>query len=195
MPVDRPWDLQKEYHHLPLPSREEFLEGRQRRFGRTNPELMRVPFWEHMVATQRTPYFLREGFGDEEIWYSPEYDQKRSAIWSFQRIGMTTTWHKERFLISIGGFHEDGSSPDFLIYNDVVVRDLLGNVWIYGYPPDVFPPTDFHTATFLNGDWDSPLPTEVDHLTGGIIIIGCLGYPADREFGRTPVYRLDLNEM
>ncbi len=45
------------------------------------------------------------------------------------------------------------------------------------YPKDVFPPTDFQTAT-LCGD--------------GIYVIGCLGYPEQRRKAFTPVYRLTL---
>jgi hypothetical protein len=41
----------------------------------------------------------------------------------------------------------------------------------------VFPPTDFHTASLVDG-----------HL----VLIGCLGYPAERVPGFTPVYRLSL---
>ncbi len=43
------------------------------------------------------------------------------------------------------------------------------------YPYEVFPPTDFHTATL------------VDDF---IYIIGSLGYPEDRKDSEAPVYRL-----
>ncbi len=80
-------------------------------------------------------------------------------------------------MICIAGEHEDHYDPDFCIYNDVVVLDLDGSVSIYGYPKDVFPPTDFHSATLL-GD--------------RVIIIGRLGYMGDRHPGTTPVFALDL---
>ncbi|MCY6492760.1 hypothetical protein [Leptolyngbya sp. GGD] len=63
-------------------------------------------------------------------------------------------------------------------YNDVVVYDGQGNLQIYGYPTTVFPPTDFHTATWVAG-W--------------IYIIGNLGYLGDRTIGETPVYRLNCS--
>ncbi|CAN5677929.1 hypothetical protein BH11ARM2_BH11ARM2_20940 [soil metagenome] len=72
-----------------------------------------------------------------------------------------------------------------MIYNDVIVRDMRGGVWIYGYPKEVFPPTDFHTATmFGDGSYEDV-----------IFVIGGLGYPADREPWRTPVYRLRLSDL
>ena len=74
------------------------------------------------------------------------------------------------------GEHEDWYDPDFCIYNDVVIHDRCGQFEIMGYPEDVFPPTDFHSATF------------VDRF---IYIIGRLGYHGTRRFGTTPVYRLD----
>jgi hypothetical protein len=49
---------------------------------------------------------------------------------------------------------------------------------IFGYPEDVFPPTDFHTATLVDG---------------AIYVIGSLGYQGSRRHGHTPVHRLDVN--
>src|SRR5204863_4051502 len=59
----------------------------------------------------------------------------------------------------------------------VVIHDGHGNFQIYGYPRDVFPPTDFHTATLCRD---------------GIYLVGCLGYMEQRQQGLTPVYRLTL---
>ena len=193
MPIDRPWDSKESPFEYPLPSGEEFLHGQRRRYGQTNPELMRVPFWEYMVRTKREPFFLRETYSYDPEPSSDDFARQQSAIWSFCRIGMTTTHYGDRFRISIGGEHDDWYDPDFLIYNDVVIRDEAGNVWIYGYPKDVFPPTDFHTATLLTSEnWKNRIP---DDLVDGIIIIGGLGYEEDREFWRTPVFRLDLREL
>jgi hypothetical protein len=84
---------------------------------------------------------------------------------------------KDGRFVQIGGEHEDFYDPDFCIYNDVVVHDGKGDFKIYRYPQEVFPPTDFHSATLV-GD--------------SIYIIGCLGYPEQRIEGSTPVYRLKL---
>ena len=80
--------------------------------------------------------------------------------------------------VQIGGEHEDHYDPDFYIYNDLVVHDGKGGFEIYGYPQEVFPPTDFHTATLCDKH---------------IYVIGCLGYPKQRCVGHTPVHRLTLD--
>ena len=79
--------------------------------------------------------------------------------------------------VFIAGEHEDHYDPDFFIYNDVVVVDEDKQVTILGYPESDFPPTDFHTATLVGQD---------------ILLIGNLGYPADRDLDQTQVYRLDV---
>ena len=80
-------------------------------------------------------------------------------------------------MICIAGEHEDYYDPDFCIYNDVVVLGLDGSVEIYGYPKDVFPPTDFHTATLV-GD--------------RVIVIGRLGYMGSDIPARRRCIALDL---
>jgi hypothetical protein len=50
----------------------------------------------------------------------------------------------------------------------------LSKSWVT--PEDVFPPTDFHSATLVNGF---------------IYLVGRLGYHGTREIGTTPVYRLN----
>ncbi len=83
-------------------------------------------------------------------------------------------------VIEIAGEHEDYYDPDFCIYNDVFVHDRKGNCDIYIYPREVFPPTDFHTATLAG-----------EH----IYIIGNLGYLEDRRPGYTQVFRLDIKTL
>jgi hypothetical protein len=82
-------------------------------------------------------------------------------------------------IVEIGGEHEDWYDPDFSIHNDVIVHDGRGGFQIYSYPKELFPPTDFLTATF------------VDNY---IYIIGSLGYDSERQYGSTPVYRLHLDD-
>jgi len=166
-----------------------FEEQRERRFGRANPERMDLEFWEWMVrgaeesrtrdedaeedpdAPVSTPYEACKHFGLDNDF--------SAAVWNFSRMGATRTPHPDGRMVCIGGEHEDYYDPDFCIYNDVVVLDLDGSIAIYGYPRDVFPPTDFHTAT-LDGD--------------RIIVIGCLGYPEERRHDRTPVMALSLSD-
>lgn len=195
MPVLRPWDSNHR-ESLPLPSREEFLAGKRRRFGQTNPELMEVPFWDYMVRTENDPDVFRGiyPFEDESVY------REQWAIWSYRRSGISQTLYRGRYQISIGGGYWDTTEPDYLIYNDVIVRDPSGKVWIYGYPRESFPPTDFHSATLLpRADWNLRMFSEVkgvpENLKDGIVIIGGLGYPEEWEFWRTPVYYLDLDSL
>lgn len=80
-------------------------------------------------------------------------------------------------VICVGGEHEDFYDPDFCIYNDVVVFTPSNQLEIYGYPAEIFPPTDFHTATLV-GD--------------RLFIIGSVGYQNARRPGETPVYAINL---
>jgi hypothetical protein len=117
--------------------------------------------------------------------------------WTFNRLGQSITTLPDGRTIYIGGEHEDSYDPDFHVYNDVIVRDPFAHsdggegITIYGYPRDVFPPTDFHTATLVE---------EVDsggEVTGErwIYVIGGVGYVGDVHQGNTRVYRLDLENF
>lgn len=163
-----------------------FESQQQRRFGTSNPERMSLTFWEWMVRRSEerrlrewtedeqlpvhTPYHLRTFFGQDD-------DYSKGPVWTFDRMGATRTPHPDGRMICIAGEHEDSYDPDFCIYNDVVVLDLDGSVAVYGYPENVFPPTDFHSATLV-GD--------------RVIVIGRLGYMGERRPGVTPVMVLDL---
>ena len=153
-------------------TREMFEAGRERRFGTANPELMRIPFWEAMV---------RSG-GNSPSWVhrelATELPAERRPTWTFYRMGSTETPLPDGRKVHIGGEYEDFYDPDFCIYNDVVVFQPGGEFRIYGYPKDVFPPTDFHTATLV-GDQ--------------IVVIGGLRYVQDRFPGTCTVFTLDTN--
>jgi hypothetical protein len=169
-------------------NRKVFESQQQRRFGTANPERQPLAFWEWMIRASEevrlhdwsdkpepsevghSPTQLREHFGQDG-------DYSKGPIWNFDRMGATRTPHPDGRVICIAGEHEDHYDPDFCIYNDVVVLDLDGSVAIFGYPKDVFPPTDFHSSTLL-GD--------------RIIVIGRLGYMGERHVGKTPVFALDL---
>jgi hypothetical protein len=141
------------------------------RFGKSNPEAMDVPFWREMVRLGWGAYSARRQYQDTD------YDwESRKPVWCFSRFGQSITLLPDGRVIVIAGEHEDYYDPDFYIYNDIVVYDRQGDFQIYGYPKDVFPPTDFHTATLVD-DW--------------IYIIGNIGYQDERIVGKTPVYRLN----
>lgn len=140
------------------------------RFGIRNPEIMKNEFWEAMIRSGIDAYFARSG-NEKNIFAD-------ASIWCYKRFGRTTTMLPDGRIVEIAGEHEDSYDPDFHIYNDVVVFDGKGNFKIYGYPSDVFPPTDFHSATLVENE---------------IYIIGSLGYQDARIPNQTPVYRLDCD--
>lgn len=152
-------------------SSEEYRMHKFPSYGKCNPERMDFPFWMDMIRTGVPTYAPRKKYGD------PAFTE-RGAVWCYDRFGTTLTPLPDGRYVQIAGEHEDHYDPDFFIYNDVVIHDGHGNFQIYGYPKEVFPPTDFHTAT-LCGDF--------------IYIIGCLGYFKQRRTGFTPVYRLAID--
>ncbi len=147
------------------------------RAGLSNPEDLTNAYRVAMVRSVAKAFHARERFGDG--WRTagcPVPGVRRPDIpWCFQRFGQSITLMPDGRRILIAGEHEDGYDPDFWIYNDVTVLHADGRVQIFGYPYDVFEPTDFHTAT-LRGDH--------------IWIVGGLGYAWQRD-GSIPVYRLD----
>lgn len=158
-----------EYESEPQASLDDYIAGKNPRFGIQNPEQMDNPFWLAMVRSGASAYQASEKFADPGA-------SKRPPVWCYQRFGRSTTVLDDGRIIEIAGEHEDSYDPDFCIYNDVTEFKPDGSIRIFGYPKHVFQPTDFHTATRL-GDF--------------ILIIGCLGYPEIRQFGQTPVYRLN----
>jgi hypothetical protein len=149
-----------------------FKAWRSPRFGRANPECMNNPVWEWLVRTRLSAYWANKEFSLSSHGAGP--------CWCFRRFGQSKTRLPDGRFVLIGGEHEDFYDPDFCIYNDVVIRRPDDGTEIYGYPKDIFTPTDYHSATLV-GD--------------RIIIIGSLGYPAQRKPGTTPIYSLDLQSF
>jgi ankyrin repeat protein len=148
-------------------TQEQYVLGKHSRFGSTNPELMEVGFWKAMVRSGCSAWQAKDSFNDGDNWDNP--------MWCYARFGRTITELPDGGIVEIAGEHEDSYDPDFCIYNDVVVYQGDGNFNIWSYPRDVFPPTDFHSATLV-GEY--------------IYIIGSLGYFGERIYNETPVYRL-----
>jgi hypothetical protein len=152
---------------------------------------------------------------ESELEYVKYPDWPSDPVWCFSRFGGTVTKLPDGRCVHIGGEHEDFYDPDFCIYNDVVViatpqlsnlatssipEDGIAddyeipssrfiapeNITIYGYPLDVFPPTDFHTSTYV-----------CDPRSGKefIYIIGGLGYEGSASRDQTDVHRLDLSDF
>jgi hypothetical protein len=159
---------------------------------------MTLAFWEWMIrGTEAAP---NDAEGSSEDWgplmregklkssYGPyrardlfniPLNREDGPIWTFDRMGATRSFLPDGRVICVGGEHEDFYDPDFYIYNDVVVLGPHRRIEIYGYPKEVFPPMDFHTAT-VAGD--------------RIVIVGGLGYVKDRRPGHIPVHEIDLSQ-
>jgi hypothetical protein len=180
-------------------TRELFEQQRHPRFGKSNPERMHVAFWEWMIRGDKTLPVDRAGKlaeiglvmrdGKLKSAYGPyrardlfriPMSREDGPIWTFDRMGATKNQLPDGRLVFIGGEHEDFYDPDFCIYNDVIVFRPDQEIEIYGYPKEIFPPTDFHTATLVGGR---------------IVIVGGLGYKNERVFGYTPTYDLDLSKL
>ncbi len=150
---------------------EDYRKHKSPRYGTRNPERMDNPFWSDMIRLGVSAYSAKTHFHDTGPC------QGSGPVWCNDRFGSSITQLADGRFVQVAGEHEDHYDPDFYIYNDVVVHDGQGGCQIYGYPKEVFPPTDFHTATLVGRS---------------IYVIGCLGYPDQRALGRTPVYRLEL---
>ncbi len=146
-----------------------FLEWRSPRFGDSNPTKIESRVWEWLVRSRLS------GYWSTQKMQGPSASDE-GPTWSFDRFGQSSTELPDGRVIRIAGEHEDFYDPDFCIYNDVVVFMPDDSLEFYCYPRDVFPSTDFHSATLVNDE---------------IVIIGNLGYQEERVRDHTPVYILD----
>lgn len=154
------------------------------RYGTTNPERVTNSLWELSQRHDWSGARLREhlGIAFESCDFGRDFSLSsyREAVpgpfWSWRRFGRTSTRLADGRVIHIGGEHEDCYDVDFCIYNDVVIEHANGRLEFLLYPKDVFPPTDFHSATQV-GDV--------------VILIGSLGYRDLRRIGHTQVLALD----
>ncbi len=148
-----------------------FRSWRNPRRGTLNPENMTNPVWEWLVRSRLSAYHANDMMeGPCSTFVGP--------CWCFDRYGQTSTQLPDGRTVLIGGEHEDYYDPNFFIYNDVVVVGANDQIEILAYPEEALPPTDFHSATLLD-----------DY----IILVGCLGYPKQRNPEATQVLCLDLD--
>ncbi|NIY78782.1 hypothetical protein HCZ23_04805 [Celeribacter sp. HF31] len=141
------------------------------RRGAANPENQTNVVWSWLAKTRAWPKAAQEAAGAGE---------KKSPGWCFDRFGQSETELADGSVVYIGGEHEDHYDPDFFIYNDVVVLRPDGSSEFYGYPTEVFPPADFHSATLFGDE---------------IFIVGGLRYPDERDQSDTLVFRLQLSDF
>jgi len=166
----RPPFLAKELRPPREVTRDLYLVWRSPRIGQGNPHRLSNPVWTWLArATELSAYQANQHFeGPSSMGVGP--------AWCCSRFGQSSTTLADGRVVRIAGEHEDHYDPDFFIYNDVIVEDRAGGIHIYGYPYDVFEPTDFHSATLVGDD---------------VVVIGNLSYPVRRRPGQTPVVRLD----
>ncbi|KAK3331413.1 hypothetical protein B0H66DRAFT_613776 [Apodospora peruviana] len=150
-----------------------------------NPTKMQKPFWKHMIV-----HGGKSDAGRKILDPLKEMDMQMMRVWCFNGQGRTKTKLPDGRIVFIGGQHEDWSDPDFVTYNDVVVRrpkSTPTEIDIYGYPFSTFPETKFHTATYYR-----------DEASGGgkeyIYIIGGLDYGDGPHSKATLTFRLDLQD-
>jgi hypothetical protein len=167
-------------------TRMDYAELARPRYGSSNPERIDNPMWLAAIAASQTAYQIREQYKDtvagegSGTGHSTYRERLAGPVWTWQRFGRTTTRLPDGRQIHIGGEHEDWYDLDFCIYNDVAVEHPDGRFEILGYPKDVFPPTDFHTATLIGET---------------IWIIGSLGYFDLRKPGETQIFTLDTRTL
>jgi hypothetical protein len=162
-------------------------DSRKPRYGTANPERVENPFWQRSVIERWAAAGMRAHLGSpvdgdarRDFAHSAYREEGAGPCWSWQRLGRSSTPLLDGRILHIAGGHEDFYDADFCIYNDVIVEDPDGGVQFFLYPKDVFPPTDFHSATTLGRD---------------IILIGSLGYADLRQAGETQVLKLDTDTM
>jgi hypothetical protein len=152
------------------------------RYGSSNPERISNPMWIEALLQGLTAYQIRQQYSDTvagdgvRSGHSSYRDSPAGPVWTWERFGRTTTALPDGRNVHIGGEHEDWYDLDFCIYNDVVVEHPDGQYEFLGYPKDVFPTTDFHSATLVGET---------------IWIVGSLGYFDLRRPGETQVLTLD----
>jgi hypothetical protein len=149
---------------------EMFLKWRAPVRGTANPQPMTHPVWKWLVESRLSAYQANE------LFHGPS----DGPGWCFARYGQSATTLPDGRTLLIAGEHEDYYDPDFFIYNDVVVVSPNGGIEILGYPLGIFPPTDFHSATLVDGQ---------------LVLVGNLGYSNERRKGVTQVLTLGLDRL
>lgn len=155
-------------------TRDLFLVWRAPRVGVNNPQRLTNPVWSWLAGRRELNAYMAN------LHFDGPSSMRVGPCWCGSRFGQSTTALPDGRSLSIGGEHEDHYDPDFYIYNDVILTAPSGEVEIYGYPYEVFPPTDFHTATLVDDR---------------VVIVGCLGHPRQRRPGVTPSFALDTRTL
>ena len=160
--------------------KELFLQWRAPRRGTEHPHDMTNEVWKWLTETELSDDWTHtrlNAYQANQIFDGPS-SMDVGPCWCFDRFGQTKTMLPDGRIVYVAGEHEDSYDPDFFIYNDVVIVNPSGDIQIFGYPVEVFPATDFHSATLVDN---------------ALILIGNLSYPQDRRYGQTQVLRLEID--
>ncbi len=142
-----------------------FTKWRDARRGKYAAEDMSNPYWTWLVRSGLSSWAVNEHFkGPSSYGGNPS--------WSAERFGQSSTTLPDGRTLLIAGEHEDHYDPDFFIYNDIIVKHPDQKIEVLAFPENVFPPTDFHSATVVKEQ---------------IILIGNLGYVKNRKVGKTQI--------
>ena len=187
--------LNSQLDHLTL---DDYEKHRTRVFGTSNPQLhleSEQPYWYAMIRSTLDSWNGARTLGTRLGTDLRDYESV--PRYTIERFGQSRAVLPDGTVVWIAGEHEDSYDPDFMIYNDVLVirplppatakgddtydasgvtRPRCRPMELYGYPEDVFPPTDFHTATLVGSR---------------IWIIGNLSYMDNRRVNETQVLVLD----
>lgn len=155
-------------------TRDLFLVWRAPRVGVSNPQRLTNPVWSWLSQRRELNAYMAN------LHFGGPSSMTVGPCWCGSRFGQSTTALPDGRTLLIAGEHEDHYDPDFYIYNDVILTTPSGEVEIYGYPYEVFPPTDFHSATLVDDR---------------VVIVGCLGHPRQRRPGVTPSFALDTRTL
>lgn len=155
-----------------------FRQWQKARRGSKPAEEMTNPVWQWLFRGRVDPYHANERFKSRLGRMLGRVDFSSEPRWAGCRMGQSRTDLADGRVFWIAGEHEDYYDPDFFIYNDLIVENPEGRIQIVGYPETSFRPTDFHSATAIEGG-------------ATILIIGSIGYSDARDVGRTQVYALN----
>lgn len=134
-----------------------------------HPTNIANPYYEWVVRHNLSPFDLAQIFNIEYV-----------PLWGMGRLGQSETPLPDGRVILIGGEYEDHYDPQFYIYHDVIIKHPDGKIEIFAYPKAIFSPTDFHSATLIDGE---------------IYVIGGIGYVNDRNYNSTPIYKLNIHSF
>ncbi|MDX1679831.1 MAG: DUF3817 domain-containing protein [Akkermansiaceae bacterium] len=151
-----------------------FVKWRDVRRGSRPAEDLSNPYWSWLIESETSSYAANDYFRGPSSYM--QVCEGGEAAWSAERLGQSETELADGRIVLVAGEHEDHYDPDFFIYNDLIIRHPHGRIQILGYPREVFPPTDFHSTTLVDGK---------------LVVIGNLGYSEQRQAGVTQVLVID----